>query len=203
VTSDGEEYLAAWINDLRCTRDEIDQFIETYTRQEAAHGRPAPTGETRGTGLYRIDQALCAGCEACVPACPAGAIAMTDGRAAISTEAWRECGECVAVCPQGAIRWTEAGLAGTATTLAAATPPAPVALRPQHAEVPPAAGSRSIWRSSFWPALGSALVWAGRELLPELLRAWGQTSMTREAQPADALTGGRSGRRGGRRHRWG
>lgn len=35
VTSDGEEYLAAWINDLRSTRDEIDQFIETYTRQEA------------------------------------------------------------------------------------------------------------------------------------------------------------------------
>jgi poly-beta-hydroxybutyrate-responsive repressor len=38
VTADGEEYLAAWINDLRCTRDEIDQFIETYTRQEAGRG---------------------------------------------------------------------------------------------------------------------------------------------------------------------
>jgi len=24
-----------WINDLRCTRDEIDQFIETYARQSA------------------------------------------------------------------------------------------------------------------------------------------------------------------------
>lgn len=35
VTPDGEENLAAWINDLRCTRDEIDQFIETCTRQEA------------------------------------------------------------------------------------------------------------------------------------------------------------------------
>ncbi len=35
VTQDGEAYLAAWIGDLRCTRDEIDQFIETYTRQEA------------------------------------------------------------------------------------------------------------------------------------------------------------------------
>jgi poly-beta-hydroxybutyrate-responsive repressor len=33
VTADGEEYLAAWINDLRRTRDEIDQFIEAYTRQ--------------------------------------------------------------------------------------------------------------------------------------------------------------------------
>jgi hypothetical protein len=42
VTRDGEGYLAAWINDLRCTRDEIDQFIETYTRQEA--GRAAGDG---------------------------------------------------------------------------------------------------------------------------------------------------------------
>jgi PadR family transcriptional regulator, regulatory protein PadR len=33
VTPNGEEYLAAWIHDLRCTRDEIDQFIDTYTRQ--------------------------------------------------------------------------------------------------------------------------------------------------------------------------
>jgi PadR family transcriptional regulator PadR len=38
VTTDGEEYLAAWINDLRCTRDELDKFIETYTRQEAGRG---------------------------------------------------------------------------------------------------------------------------------------------------------------------
>jgi DNA-binding PadR family transcriptional regulator len=38
TTPDGEAYLAAWIQDLRCTRDEIDQFIETYTRQES---RPA------------------------------------------------------------------------------------------------------------------------------------------------------------------
>lgn len=33
VTPDGEAYLTAWINDLRSTRDEIDQFIEAYTRQ--------------------------------------------------------------------------------------------------------------------------------------------------------------------------
>ena len=34
VTAEGEAHLAAWINDLRCTRDEIDHFIETYTSQE-------------------------------------------------------------------------------------------------------------------------------------------------------------------------
>jgi PadR family transcriptional regulator, regulatory protein PadR len=36
VTPDGEEYLAAWIHDLRCTRDEIDQFIDAYTLQESS-----------------------------------------------------------------------------------------------------------------------------------------------------------------------
>ena len=42
MTPDGKGYLAAWINDLRCTRDEIDQFIETYTRQEAGWGAAGP-----------------------------------------------------------------------------------------------------------------------------------------------------------------
>lgn len=36
TTSDGEAYLAAWISDLRHTRDEIDRFIEAYMRQERA-----------------------------------------------------------------------------------------------------------------------------------------------------------------------
>lgn len=35
VTANGEAYLAAWIRDLQCTRDEIDQFIDTYARQES------------------------------------------------------------------------------------------------------------------------------------------------------------------------
>ena len=40
VTGDGEQYLAAWIDDLRCTRDEIDQFIGAY-KQQAASVHPA------------------------------------------------------------------------------------------------------------------------------------------------------------------
>ena len=47
VTADGEEYLAAWINDLRRTRDEIDQFIATYTRQAIGRGSALP-GEEAG-----------------------------------------------------------------------------------------------------------------------------------------------------------
>jgi PadR family transcriptional regulator len=51
VTHDGEEYLAAWINDLRCTRDEIDQFIETYARQQAGRGG-AEAGPKTGEGSH-------------------------------------------------------------------------------------------------------------------------------------------------------
>ena len=42
VTADGEEYLAAWINDLRCTRDEIDQFIKAYMQQETGRSLAVP-----------------------------------------------------------------------------------------------------------------------------------------------------------------
>jgi PadR family transcriptional regulator PadR len=39
VTPSGEQYLAAWIDDLRCTRDEIDRFVEAYERQKTEiHG---------------------------------------------------------------------------------------------------------------------------------------------------------------------
>jgi poly-beta-hydroxybutyrate-responsive repressor len=50
VTLDGEEYLAAWINDLRCTRDEIDRFIQTYDGRSNAPGLPDQAQEARTGG---------------------------------------------------------------------------------------------------------------------------------------------------------
>lgn len=41
----------------------------------------------------------------------------------------------------------------------------------RRVEVLPAVAPRSIWHGAFWSALGSALVWASRELLPEVLAA--------------------------------
>jgi Fe-S-cluster-containing hydrogenase component 2 len=51
---------------------------------------------------YKVDQEKCEGCEACVPACPTNAIAMTDGKAKISDECV-DCGTCVDACPVQAI----------------------------------------------------------------------------------------------------
>lgn len=80
-------------------------------------------------------------------------------------------------------------------------------IEPKQGEILPVVESRSIWRDAIWPALGSALIWAGRELLPEVLAAW-RASRTSVVQPIN-YEPSRSRpiasvfRRAGRRHRWG
>lgn len=44
----------------------------------------------------------CVGCGACVAACPNGAIALAEGRAAVDRSVCQSCGNCVAVCPVAA-----------------------------------------------------------------------------------------------------
>ncbi|MBZ4653369.1 MAG: Electron transfer flavoprotein alpha/beta-subunit [Peptococcaceae bacterium] len=53
-----------------------------------------------------IEPTKCIGCEACVSACPFGAIEMVDGVAKINDKC-TECGACVEVCPVEAITRTE------------------------------------------------------------------------------------------------
>ena len=38
VTADGRDYLAAWIEELRRTREEIDRFVAVYEGRDAADG---------------------------------------------------------------------------------------------------------------------------------------------------------------------
>ena len=54
----------------------------------------------------KINVDKCVGCEACVAACPFGAISMKDGVAVIG-DACTQCGACVEVCPAGAIERIE------------------------------------------------------------------------------------------------
>lgn len=155
--------------------------------------------------MYQVDQALCNGCEACVAACGVDAVAVVNGRAQIDQQACRGCGECTAVCPQGAIRWLEEPVVALATTTPVAT--MPVASAAAKPLVPsPTAGTRLAWRRSFWPIVGSALVWVARELLPEALAAWrasraGDSPATWVAMDARRRWAAREG--GGHRHRWG
>jgi NAD-dependent dihydropyrimidine dehydrogenase PreA subunit len=60
--------------------------------------------EVQDTILPRIDPESCTGCGECVTACPAGALALRDGRAAIAhPEDCQYCGNCEELCPEGAV----------------------------------------------------------------------------------------------------
>ncbi|MGQ9491846.1 MAG: indolepyruvate ferredoxin oxidoreductase subunit alpha [Anaerolineae bacterium] len=161
--------------------------------------------------MYRVDGAICTGCGACVTACPAGAIALINGRAHIDEALCVECGSCADACPQGAITMIVAsGGAYAASESERPTAVAPVAAAPAgglrarpDVELLPAEAQRS----RIWPLVGGALVWAARELLPEILAAW-RTSRAGVELPANrkSVTLRQQAprrRRTGHRHCWG
>jgi len=51
-----------------------------------------------------VDVARCTGCGECVKVCPAGAIALVDGKAHVYEEKCTGCGVCVDACPEGVIQ---------------------------------------------------------------------------------------------------
>jgi len=162
--------------------------------------------------MYRVDQAACTGCGDCVDACPAEAIALLDGRARIDEAACADCGSCADACPQGAIRAEDAISVGATIAPWVDSSPLSRTATPEEALEPMRLPQVEIMspvarRSQLWPMVGSALVWAARELLPEMLAAW-RTSRAGVLQPAsrESVTVGliaskRS--RFGHRHRWG
>jgi len=97
--------------------------------------------------MIYIDSKRCNGCGECLDACPTGAITMQGMTAVIEENLCKECAVCLEVCPQGAI-------------LAIA----PMTLQPAGT----LAQDRPRLRDLALPAVGSALIWSGREILPRL-----------------------------------
>lgn len=104
----------------------------------------------------------CTGCGACVEICPAGAISPADGKVVVDKALCRGCEACLAACPSGAIVLvTQEGPAPETKRLPAlCQEPAVVRVRTLPAPVPV--------RSRTLPVVGTALAWAGREILPRL-----------------------------------
>jgi len=58
--------------------------------------------------IIQIDEALCDGCGACVPACAEGALAIIDGKARVISDVLCDgLGDCLGRCPRGALVITE------------------------------------------------------------------------------------------------
>ena len=54
--------------------------------------------------MFRVDDAMCAGCGDCVGVCAPGAITLIEDTATIDDSLCTECGACQEVCPSSAIR---------------------------------------------------------------------------------------------------
>jgi len=157
--------------------------------------------------MYRVDEATCTGCGDCVAACPPGAISLAAGHAHIDEARCAGCGSCADACPQGAIVIADAAISSDASMsavvpIAASVESISLARRPQL-EVLPAAPRHS----RLWPAVGGALVWAARELLPAVIAAWqasrADVSHSTNLKPDASHLTVRAYRRTGHRHRWG
>lgn len=142
--------------------------------------------------MIYVDAGRCTGCGICVDVCPHGAISLRGGKASIEEGLCRECETCADACPEGAILSVEEARESSPV---ASVPVEAVQATPSHAE----------W---MLPAFGSALLWAGREIVPRLA-SWMLDRADRRAQsrrlpqgrPTAPVSMRRGGSRGHRRRR--
>lgn len=154
--------------------------------------------------MISIDIERCNGCGECVAVCPSGALYLVDDKATVDAVLCSNCESCIAACLTGAILCAEPAMA------AAIEPPHLPALRLESEPVRVVSHEPAPWWARVPPAMGAALVWAGREIVPRLAEGllyevdrWvltkRRTPAAREGSGGDAS---RTGRGGGRRHRY-
>ncbi len=108
--------------------------------------------------MVYVDKDKCTGCGVCQDSCPVGAIQLVQDVAAVDPMQCTECGACVEVCPIGAIMMVMEAV-GAAAPVVRARPAAEVA--PVAPRLPPV-----VPRSKVMPAVGTALAFLGRKVLP-------------------------------------
>jgi NAD-dependent dihydropyrimidine dehydrogenase PreA subunit len=151
-----------------------------------------------------VDRFRCNGCGECVGTCLVGAITMSGDRVFIDELLCEGCEACLSACPQDAILSVEMVESIAREERAMIPVSAKFEVRP----VQPQQSSLSL-RDQILPAIGSALAWTGKEIVPRLasqvLVWWDQRNQTADPVSPDPhrqafrRTGGRGRRRQRRR----
>jgi len=115
--------------------------------------------------MIYVDGLRCTGCGDCLEVCPEGAISMQEvGVAFIDEALCQHCEVCVEACPEGAILTVDL-VETPGRELEPARPQVPVRSVDREADL-----ARPSLRQVAAPAVGAALLWTGRELLPRVGR---------------------------------
>jgi NAD-dependent dihydropyrimidine dehydrogenase PreA subunit len=113
--------------------------------------------------MIHVTQALCTGCGLCVEACPTDAICLYNGKALIDAALCDDCGACVQACPNEALYRVVEPVAEEMRE-----PSLPAVIEPPLEVVPTGQRHVASWRRVVLPAVGGALSWVGREIVPRL-----------------------------------
>ena len=128
--------------------------------------------------MITIQYDVCNGCGICVETCPTGALLLQNGKACFDPSLCERCEVCIESCPLGAIVAQEAVPVGS-DVIRIPAEPTPVQVVEQE--------TRDLrLRDVVLPAVGSLLLWTGREILPRLADLVA-SSLGRRVQPADPI----------------
>ena len=144
--------------------------------------------------MVYVNESLCTGCGECVDVCPSDAIRLVNGVARIEQSLCQECQACLSACHTGAILALQEP--NKVIKSIAVRSPAPVS-------------EPALFHSKVWPAVGAAMVFVGREIVPRvagaLLDAWDRRQARSDivSSPVVDVTGcmNANPRSGGRRMR--
>ena len=103
---------------------------------------------------------FCNGCGECVSVCPNSAMILKNNHAFIDQELCQECEACVDSCPQGAILVAESAPIDSEIINVSAVP--------TEISIVSEQSHYSSIQNAVLPAIGSALMWTGREVIPRL-----------------------------------
>ena len=153
--------------------------------------------------MVKVSSERCNGCGACLEICPTGALYLIEGKAAVEQSLCRDCQACIAACPTEAISLI-------ALREDVAEPMRVSVLRPKPEVIQVRTPSTlAPFRASLLPAVGGALAWGWREIVPRLAELLlddldrrsekRQTAVVRQDRPGNGSPG--RGRRRQRRRR--